>query len=214
MKKYGDREGEFDVGEYRALLTEMTEMTEGGIINESTRMGFACGELSIHPKRREILRLFDRFPCTIFSSCVVFDEAIAGHAGYGKTTLNCSVDAGTRETYAKVKGADVFEKVCGNLEQYAGRGAKLLLKYIFLKGINDNEADIDGFVRLVEKLRPGSVMISWDYYDAARPDNHMIGMMGRMFSAIRNLGVHVGVNNNSTFKKDEMVRISDVETAV
>jgi molybdenum cofactor biosynthesis enzyme MoaA len=74
--------------------------------------------------------------------------------------LNVSLDAGTADTFAKIKGIDCFDKVIKNLEKYAAVG-NIQLKYILLEGINDNKNDIDDFVAIAERIN-ANVQISRD----------------------------------------------------
>ena len=75
--------------------------------------------------------------------------------------LNISLDAGTKSTYAAVKGLDVFEEVIETLRRYKYAGSYMLLKYIILPE-NCNKNDFDGFVKLAQELRPISVSVSCD----------------------------------------------------
>ena len=63
-----------------------------------------------------------------------------------------SLDAGTRETFKKIKQVDSFERVLENLRKYPLKNTNFLLKYIFLEGVNDNEADIDGFYEIAKDI--------------------------------------------------------------
>ena len=92
-----------------------------------------------------------------------FDDYLADCISGGRCIICVSVDAGTHETYAKVKGIDCFEKVRDNLKKYSNidRGV-VALKYIFLPNVNDNEDDIMGFIELCCKLNPGFVYLSFD----------------------------------------------------
>jgi wyosine [tRNA(Phe)-imidazoG37] synthetase (radical SAM superfamily) len=84
------------------------------------------------------------------------------------TTVNCSLDAGTRETYKIIKGVDCFEKTCKNLEIYRDLGVPLLLKYIILDGVNDNKKDIDGFIDLAVRLNSKIVYLSADIHGTSK----------------------------------------------
>ena len=64
--------------------------------------------------------------------------------------LLTSLDAGTRETFKAIKRVDRFDRVVENLKKYPTDKTRLMLKYIFLEGVNDNEADIDGYYEIVK----------------------------------------------------------------
>jgi molybdenum cofactor biosynthesis enzyme MoaA len=80
--------------------------------------------------------------------------------------LYISIDAGTRSTYARVKGIDFFDKIRGNLMKYskAVGFSPYEIKYIFIPEVNDSIADVDGFVALCESVCANHVLISYDFY--------------------------------------------------
>jgi hypothetical protein len=99
-----------------------------------------------------------------------------------------SLDAGTRETFAKIKGLDLFDKVCDNLVRYSSKGP-VRLKYIILPGLNDNEADIDGFVALCVRLKATAVDVTRELSDMAQFGGHTIGMIARMLDGLQVSGI-------------------------
>lgn len=73
-----------------------------------------------------------------------------------KSVLKTSIDCGTRETYKKIRGRDVFDIVKNNLINSAKEGAfdEIMLKYIFLEdGSNSSKKDIEGFKALVSEVK-------------------------------------------------------------
>jgi len=103
-----------------------------------------------------------------------------------------SLDAGTAETYAKIHGVDLFDKVCYNLEQYARHGL-VELKYIILPNINDNENDIFGFLSLCERIKNTDIAVSRDYFDTRPFSEHTINMIVKLVQNGRQLGMNVGL---------------------
>ena len=96
--------------------------------------------------------------------------------------MNVSIDAGTRETFHKIKGVDGFERVCENLQEYHKAGC-VTLKYIFLPGINDKKEDIDGFVDLCIELKCKIVVIEQNIYDDV--NDYTIEQIERLLYLIR-----------------------------
>ena len=74
-----------------------------------------------------------------------------------------SIDAGTRETYQKIKGHDFFDKVITNLKKYSESEGDVSLKFIILEGINDNKEEIDGFIKIAKGIAR-YIIISNDSY--------------------------------------------------
>ena len=124
---------------------------------------YTCGEITVSPYRNEILDYWisRNFQGMIFTNGFIYNEKIACLLEQGLINLNVSLDAGTKETFAKVKGVDCFSRVIDNLEKYAQTGGIVELKYILLHGVNTNEVDIDNFLKIAKKLN-ALVVISRD----------------------------------------------------
>ena len=113
---------------------------------------FSTGELTVHPKCQEILSLLDGYNTLLFTNAGMYNEGIAGLMSRGQMAIVTSLDCGTPEAFKKIKAVDMFSEVCGNLTRYAASGGCIILKYIMLPDINDNAADIEGFLSLAWKI--------------------------------------------------------------
>ncbi|MBQ7677041.1 MAG: hypothetical protein IJT32_02285, partial [Lachnospiraceae bacterium] len=108
------------------------------------------GEFSIDPIDCRILDEISEYPVMILTNAFLLkQEAIRALERSG--IIFCSVDAGTRDTFRRVKGADAFERVSDNLREYARHGP-VSLKYILLDGVNDSTEDLEGFFRLADEV--------------------------------------------------------------
>ncbi len=119
------------------------------------------GEISILPQRGKLLDFLSRYPLQIFSNAIVYDERIAKLIAREGSFLNCSIDAGTRETYAQVKGLDAFDSVLNTLKRYSEEGGNIRLKYILLSK-NTSSKDVEGFLKIVEELKIPHLLVSCD----------------------------------------------------
>jgi MoaA/NifB/PqqE/SkfB family radical SAM enzyme len=67
-----------------------------------------------------------------------------------------SVDAGTRETFKKIKGVDEFDNVIKNLAKYVKEAKetsnRIMAKYMILEGINDNREEIDKWIEVCQSI--------------------------------------------------------------
>ena len=85
-----------------------------------------------------------------------------------KTILKTSIDCGTRETYKKIRGRDLYDTLVNNIIKSAKNNAfdEIILKYIFLEdGSNSASKDINGFIKLakqVKQLNPNTTTIIID----------------------------------------------------
>ncbi len=168
-----------------ADLVELLKLVQNyGFDNDNGVVELCSGEITIHPRKKEIYNAVKDNNVMFLTNGLVFDEEIQKKLQNGMGILNLSIDAGTRDTFKKVKGVDAFDRVTENLRRYAhDRQGDLYLKYIVMPGINDNFEDVDGFVNLCIELKVSSAHISHNlclsYEDYANEQvastvNHMI----------------------------------------
>jgi pyruvate-formate lyase-activating enzyme len=152
---------------YNTFVKYYEELERQGKIAEDFSFAITFGEISVNPYKDKYLDFVikkngDKCKAThITSNCGVYVEKIAYLLQTGGLML-VSLDAGTRETFTKIRGVDAYEKVCENIRKYIKAG-KVYAKYIFMTdGSNAADEDIDGFVEFIEKERPFAAMISID----------------------------------------------------
>jgi hypothetical protein len=116
------------------------------------------------------------------------DIAAAETIAKDRGAVEVSVDAGTRETYASYKGADVYDRVVENILRYRESGP-IKLKYI-AAGCNISDADIDGFVDLARRAKPISVMVTPEYGESwsKQYDTNAVGQIARLINTLRDAG--------------------------
>jgi len=129
---------------------------EAGAYAEDIDLVWGGGELTLMDDFEEIFQLFtlNLRPknSTLFTNAIKYSPLIAKYLKDGKlTTLIISTDAGTKETFKKIRGVDVFDKVFNNIKKYhlaAGRG--VIIKYVFTDG-NSNLEEIKKFLEQINK---------------------------------------------------------------
>ncbi|WP_295765452.1 hypothetical protein [uncultured Oscillibacter sp.] len=103
----------------------------------------------------------------INSCLLVYEEELAGLLRQGKVYVIWSLDAGTRETYRKIKQIDAFDKAVDNVRRYIEEdvfgGRFIVAKYLIVKGINDDPDEFDAYLRVVKGLGLRFVSLSFDY---------------------------------------------------
>jgi len=130
---------------------------------EHTTLTMGDGEVAIMPFRNELYALAEKYNSQIFTNASVYSEEIANLLSEHSTRINVSVDCGTKESFLKIKGVDAFETVKQNLIMYGKTGGNIILKYIFLPSINDNDEDFKGFIQLCKDAGVFHVRLSYDY---------------------------------------------------
>jgi pyruvate-formate lyase-activating enzyme len=163
-----DHSGDIIYGTYEFVerLSELTEIR---------RIWFTNGEITVDRDAAKVFGLCESkgYGVTFVTNAFVYREEIGRMLGSGeKYMINTSLDCGTRESFKRIKGVDRFEKVVANLKKYASSGGRIYLKWIFLEGINDNEADMDGFSEICAEIHPYIVGVAADFLkrDEQMPD--------------------------------------------
>lgn len=149
--------GEKACGENEKTVLDYFREIEQHFAGQTISVNYLAAELAASPFCNEMLAIWERngWDGHIASNCSIYSESIARLLESGRVFLDCSLDAGTPETFARVKGVDCFERVKENLRCYAKasrREKPIVLKYIILEGKNTNEADVRGFAEFANEL--------------------------------------------------------------
>ncbi|CAK7027906.1 MAG: hypothetical protein DELT_02654 [Desulfovibrio sp.] len=132
----------------------LNNLLKENILAKDCRMSWGGGEPTFAPDFSEVcaeLRKNGTYQ-EFFTNSTLFSQEIALTLRENKGLVLTSLDAGTRETYRKVKGIDAFSAVVRNLRAYANENPDaLILKYL----VTDENADrdeMDAFFDLCEEI--------------------------------------------------------------
>lgn len=187
----------------------MDYLERNNLIHPDAVIEIGTGEICVAPRRDEILNVTSNYYTTIFTNAGIYNEQIAEQIESGNVLqILVSIDAGTRETFQKVKGVDAFENIRENLKKYRSYGSSIDIKFVFLPGINDNEEDVDGFVALAKELGVREIGISRNFEDGFETmPKQTLNMIQRMIVGARKNGISVCVLT-LFFSRDDAALIS------
>jgi molybdenum cofactor biosynthesis enzyme MoaA len=137
------------------VVKQLAEMPEYN--TEDFVIQLANGEFFANPHCDEMLAILlkNKWKINLLSNLSIYKEEFGTLLKNGRVQqVTTSLDAGTAETFATVKRMDAFARVVDNLHKYSFSKTKLIVKYIFIEGVNDNERDIDGFYDIVKSITP------------------------------------------------------------
>lgn len=183
------------------IIKQLSEMPEYD--TESFNITLSNGEFCVNKYCDEIfdILLNTKWKVSFVTNSSVYREKFAQFLKTGRTTkVLISLDAGTREIYHKVKGLDMFDKVIENMKRYEYKDVNFILKYIFLEGINDNEADIDGFLDVVKEVGCGRICLSSDLFKPFTPKMRELSI--RLIKKAKPLGITISNQSSYLCKKD------------
>ncbi|MBQ8887498.1 MAG: radical SAM protein [Candidatus Gastranaerophilales bacterium] len=122
-------------------------------------VSFAMGEPTLLKKFDDIINLFAKAGnknFALYTNGIRFSRMTAKYIK--NMNIVISLDAGTKETFKKIKGVDKFKDVCSTIKKYAKEANKtdpkrLGVKYIIIPNVNDNKEEIDKWLDLcINKL--------------------------------------------------------------
>ena len=90
------------------------------MVNDVFSVLYAVGESCLNEKR---FGLYDycgkkQYFLDVFTNCSAFDKSLYELAHKSPVIIRKSFDAGTPETYKKIKGVDFFDKAVTNVRHY------------------------------------------------------------------------------------------------
>jgi wyosine [tRNA(Phe)-imidazoG37] synthetase (radical SAM superfamily) len=151
---------------YEKMFDALKYAIEIGLIAPKAWWQVSSGEIAIHPYRERIFEIVQNRTVMFYTNCFIFDSKIGANlTSNPASSINLSIDAGTKDTWHKVKGADNFGKIIENLAEYrnsSSRPGQITLKYIILPGINDNIKDYAAIIDLLIALGTNHLTLARD----------------------------------------------------
>lgn len=129
----------------------LKELYKNGLINSNTNINFGGGEPTILKEFDDLMEFFFRIntkSIRINSSGIKYSKQVEKALQKDILSLVISIDAGSEETYEKVKKVKHYKKVWENIKNYAKiEGGIVRTKFILIPGINDTFEEIDNWLK-------------------------------------------------------------------
>jgi len=152
---------------YPKMITEIiVYLQKNQLLENDCYFQFAPAEITVTPFKDILLEATKNYKSSFATNGFIFEQKIADSIKLNCSKLNVSLDAGTRKTFFIIKKRDLFDKVVENMKNYRKYGREygwLTFKYNILPGINDNDEDIDGMVKVLKELNLKHLSLSHDY---------------------------------------------------
>lgn len=180
-------------------------LKNNNLIAEDYGINIAPGEPTVHPEKESLFGSMDCYSNVVNTNLAVYNEQLYRMMEEKFTKLVVSIDSGTRETFRKVKGRDFFEKVCENLKRYSNAGCGVIvLKYVFIPNVNDNDADVDGFAQICFETGCLIGNISYDYGAPLPIPEKTVAAIKRLKNNLRQTGILC--TSNIVYSSSEYVK--------
>ncbi len=138
------------------VMPMLKELFKKELFHPDGEVTFAGGEPTILNEFDDIINILLKNGVnriTVHSSGIKFSKAIEKGLKEGKISVCLSADAGSSETFYKVKRVNKFDKFWQNVEKYALAQPKdnntlVETKFIIIPGLNDNKEEIEKWFSL------------------------------------------------------------------
>lgn len=142
--------------DYYDLLPVIKECYKQDIIDkDNLDVHFQGGNVSVLEEFEDLVDIFMKNGVKrveIATNGIKYLPAIERIADKTFVDINISLDAGCRETFKKIKTVDKFDEVVENLKKYVKMPVLLRLKYILVRGYNDNKEELEKYINLMKEI--------------------------------------------------------------
>ncbi len=151
----------------------LIDIQNKNLISNNCAFFVGGGEISEYPPEEiEWLLLFaleNNCRLELMSSGIKYSQAIEKVLTIADINLKISPDAGTKQTYEKIKRVKAFNIVWENLKKYiksAKNNSKAVIeiKYVLIPGINDNIDEINAFLSKCKSINAKNIVIDVEHY--------------------------------------------------
>ena len=136
-----------------------TDAVSRDLVAPDAMIHWGGGEVAIYRHFEPVAGLLNQNGVAQFvnTNALVFSPVIEQGLKQRSMVVQVSVDAGTPETYAQVKGRDAFEVVFKNLARYA-RAGDVQAKYIVME-LNNRPEEVEGFMAACAQAGVGEIVV-------------------------------------------------------
>jgi sulfatase maturation enzyme AslB (radical SAM superfamily) len=144
--------------------TIVDELIDRKLLAPDSKIVWGGGEPTVSKEFRPLMSKLQAYGCRFWinTNAIVHAKEIVAGLASGRIEINVSIDAGTRETYHRVKAKDKFDIVWKNVARYAAVNPdKVIVKYI-VNDKNDSLGEIEAFMEKAKEAGVRDVRVSSD----------------------------------------------------
>ncbi len=182
------------------LLPILKQMVDLELINSGCLFNWGGGEPTICSEFDDIANFLHKHYLhqAVNSSGIVYSDTILQGLRDNSMSVQISPDAGTEETYYKIKQQNNFEKVWENIKRYALYPDMLYVKYIFFS-YSANENDVRCFMERCVDSGVKIVVIDCESNTANNPNSQFGNVTDEMLR-LALLMKQLAVENNMKYE--------------
>lgn len=151
---------------YELVFEMITSLRENEYIAADIAWQISCGEITIHPLKKQILNLVNGESVVFCTNCFRYDSDISRIiSARNDNLINVSIDCGTEKTWKKMKRYGNLNGVIKTIQMYLKHcnPSQIIAKYVFIPGVNDNNDDYIGIIKILHELGIAKLVITPDF---------------------------------------------------
>ena len=165
------------------ILPVLKDALKQNMLSYNGNVNITGGEPTILKEFPDLMKFFlekTNIFIMINSAAVDYSKWIKKGLEKKRVMVTISLDAGTRETYKKIKNVDKFKKVIDNIKKYKKhldpvQTSLIGMKYIFIPGYNDTLEEVQSWLKIIEDLGLTNIQLElehhWYQQNQYLPDN-------------------------------------------
>jgi glycosyltransferase involved in cell wall biosynthesis len=184
---YGGKKPDYHVDEL------LDEMIEKGCLDKCESIIWGGGEPTLDPKFEYMItqaaKVKNRGTQRVITNATVYSQTIDRLLNENKISIVTSIDSGCPETFKKIRGADMYNRVIDNLKRYSSvNPSDIIVKYI-IRDDNCSPSEIEGFVKSIAEssILSCNFQISCDFKMEYATDEMMVATI-YMYCLLRKAG--------------------------
>ena len=139
------------------LLPIIKQLYETDMIDtENLKVEFQGGNISELKEFEQLIQEFKDHNCKnfiILMNAIKYIPILEEIGNNSNLYICISLDAGTKETFKKIKNVDAFDQVIENIKRLKQNSkAQISLKYIIIKDLNDNKEELEKFLNIAKEI--------------------------------------------------------------
>lgn len=186
------------------ILPALRNLIQEGHLAPNVVVDWGGGEPTIYREFDEVLELITNYGGTtwVHTNGTRLPRPVAKGLATNCINILCSVDAGTANTWKRIKAKDLFETVWRNLEQYIRSGCRVALKYI-MKDENCSNTELHAFVRRAVEIGAKELVLDIDY-DFPDPNPKIIHGLQTLHRLATARGIYTTFGSTGAFFTPEI----------
>ncbi len=190
---YVDKRGIYKHTKTEAIIDSIEKLEESNLISSSAEFYIGNGEPSISKDMDKLIEYIinkkSDYKVVVQSNGTIYKEIYTKGIYANKLSLILTPDAGSAESYLKIKGKDYFDTVWKNIKNYANEtNGNIKVKVIMQ---NNNVEEVKAIIRLCEQSNVKNLVVDVDLNIRNKIGTKILSTIGEFYKIAKNKKVNI-----------------------